>query len=112
MTRETKEITVSAHTIVAYTYVTNPERDKAKQALFAGVSITPPEAGEMPGKPDIPMVNTLQFERAMIGTVLVSIDGNTNAMGVLDELPSDEYDAIVAELKTQLPRVFLVKSKS
>jgi hypothetical protein len=108
--RETVTFESNGRTIIAYTFITAAEARDAKNALFKGVTIAAPEPGVPAARPTIPVENALAFERAQFEKCVVSVDGKP-AFDVLDNLPSDEYEAILADIRANLPKVFLVKPK-
>ena len=112
MTRETTEFEVAGHKIVAKTYLTSGEAGEIKKVLFAGVSMEVPEPGQKAEKPRVPLINNFPYERAQLAAVLVSIDGISNPLAVIDEMPDDEATPLIAEIKTALPKVFLAKAKT
>lgn len=109
--RETITFDSNGHTIVAYPFITNPEAAEAKKALFAGVMMEVPDPGMIAEKPQIPMANSMAYQRAQLEKCLVTVDG-LPPFEVLDVIPSDEYDAITADIRTNLPKIFLVKAKT
>ena len=105
--RETKTFEAAGHEIVAYTYITGPESEGAQQVLL-GDAAMPDNPGQT--RMRIPAANSIAFRRALLKSCVVSIDGNTDPMGFLDQLPSDEYDGVLAAVRDNLPRVFLPKA--
>jgi hypothetical protein len=99
MSRETKELEIARHKIVAKTYLTARENHAVQQAYFKGTKL------EVVGdQPKISEFNpAVQFEVAqeLLRQAVISIDGKTD--GIVDyclEFPSQDFDAIVAELDT------------
>lgn len=107
MTRETKELEVAGHKIVMNSYLTGRESNAVKAMLFQGVTLVA-EAGE---KPTIPLANIIPQERKTLELLLVSVDGITeNPVGVLEDLPADQYDEAVAAVKAA-SKAFLGQTK-
>src|SRR5690242_16881387 len=96
-TRETVTFDSGTHTVVAYTFITAGEARVAKEALFRGVDMEADPSG-IQARPKIPLANTIAYERAQIDRCLVTIDGKP-AVEVLDNLPSDEYDTLIADVR-------------
>lgn len=109
MDRETKELTSpdGKHKVVIKSYLTGREANEAKAVLLQGVtSIVEP--GE---RPKLPLTNSLPYERKILELLVVSFDGSPdNALERLEDLPSAEYDALVADIKKE-SGVFLAPAK-
>lgn len=97
MPRETKEITTTGgHKVVINTYLTGRESNEAKAVIFQGISV---EAGASE-KPKVPLSNMPIYERKVLEMLVVSFDGSTEkVVDQIENLPSAEYDAIVAQIK-------------
>jgi len=111
MERETTEFESSGHKIVAYTFITAAEARDAKRALFDGITVEAPDVGMPTTKPKIPLSNTESYMHAQLMACVFTVDGKPAAQ-VIEQLPSDEYDALVTDCRDHLPRVFLVKAKT
>jgi hypothetical protein len=111
--RPTVEFTSGEHKVVAYAYFTSAEADQLEDIMIAGIAVeTPDRAGATVARPKIPAANMIAYERARIKKGLVSIDGDTNAGTVLDNLPSDDAASLAADMKAAAPRLFLAKKKT
>lgn len=97
MDRETKELTVAGHTLVAKTYLTAREANTVQQTYFKGTKL------EVVGdQPKITEFNpAIQFDvgQELIRQAVVSLDGSPeNIVDRCLDMPNEEYDAIVAAL--------------
>jgi len=97
MDRETKELQIAGHVVVAKTYLTAREAHAVQQTYFKGTKL------EVIGdQPKISEFNpAIQFEvgQEVIRQAVVSLDGSTeNIVDRCLDLPSAQFDAIVAEL--------------
>jgi hypothetical protein len=105
--RETKEfITPAGRHILLRTYLTGREANEIKSAMFSALKMNMDDAQS--GKVNVGDVSgtfLIEQERKALDFLLVSIDGDI--MGPVEkllELPSTEYDAVVAEVnKIQNP---------
>ena len=101
MERETTKFkTPGGHEVILKTYLTAREANQLKQVLYASInmSMTDLASGKTEIK-DIPATSLLEQEREALKTVIVSLDGSQdNVAERLLDLPSDEYDAVVAEV--------------
>lgn len=106
-TRETKEIEVAGHKLVIKTYLTGRESNEVKAVLFKGIEI---EAGAG-DKPKVPLANILPQELKTLELLVVSFDGiEQNVVEVIQDLPADAYDAVVAKVKEE-SKAFLGQTK-
>src|SRR4051794_6616796 len=109
MDRETKEVTSTdgKHTVVIKSYLTGREVNEAKSILFQGITSNA-EPGE---RPKLPLSSYLPYERKIFELLVVSLDGSAeNALERIEDLPSGEYDALVADIKKE-SSVFLAQAK-
>jgi hypothetical protein len=101
--RETKEIvTPGGHKVVLRTYLTGREANELKAVMFSAMkmNIEDAQSGKV-NVSDVPGTFLIDQEKAALGFLLVSIDGETNApIDKLLDLPSPEYDAVVKEVNT------------
>jgi hypothetical protein len=99
--RETREFkTPGGHTVVLRTYVTGREAAELKAVMFSAVKMNIDDARE--GKvniSDVPGSFLVEQERRALQFLLVSVDGDsTDPINKLLDLPSAEYEAVVAEV--------------
>ena len=105
--RETKEfITPAGHKVALRTYLTGRESNELKSVMFSALKMNMEDAQS--GKvnvSDVPGTFLAEQERKALDLLIVSIDGDTaTPVDKLLDLPSGEYDAVVAEVnKIQNP---------
>ncbi|WP_139020724.1 hypothetical protein [Bradyrhizobium sp. ORS 285] len=91
--------------MVVNAYLTGRESSDLRATLFAGITVKPGDT------PSVPLANTVTHERATLEKLIVSFDGNTdNPIAKFENMPSDEYDEAVAQIKEKT-RAFLVPKK-
>jgi hypothetical protein len=100
-TRPTKDvITPSGTKATIKTYLTARESNQLKQVLYADIKMTMTDIGS--GKTevkDVPATVLLDQERKALEMVIVSLNSSAeNIAERLLDLPSTEYDALVAEV--------------
>jgi hypothetical protein len=97
MDRETKEITVGKHIFLARTYLTAREAQAIQQTYFKGTKLE--IVGEAPKISEFNPAVQYDVQQEMIRQAVISMDGDTaNIVDRCLDLPSTEYDTLVAEL--------------
>jgi hypothetical protein len=97
MDRETKEITVGKHLFVAKTYLSARETQAIQQTYYKGTKIE--IVGEAPKISEFNPSVQYEVQHEMIRQAVLSMDGDTvNIVDRCLDLPSTEYDTLVAEL--------------
>jgi hypothetical protein len=100
--RETKEFTTPAgHKVALNNYLTGREAAAIKAIMLSSLKMT---MGDLESKKvdmgGLSGAVLIEQERATLGYLLVSIDGETNApLDRLLDLPSSEYDAVLKEVE-------------
>lgn len=99
--RETTTITTpGGHKVVLNAYLTGRESRDIKDVLFGAIKMSMADAQS--GKVELGDVSAAFLadqEKAAIGYLLISIDDITDkALDTLLDLPSTEYDAVVAQV--------------
>lgn len=101
MERPTTEITTPSGTkAVIKTYLTARESNQLKQVLFANLkmSMTDLSSGKTEVQ-EIPATVLLDQERKTLELLIVSFNGSAeNIIDRIFDLPTSEYDALVAEV--------------
>jgi hypothetical protein len=102
MDRETKEFTTPAgNKVVLRTYLTGKESNELKAIMYADLKIDATDASS--GKvalADIPAGFMISQEKKLMGFLVVSVNGETNApVEKLEDLPEAEYNAVLVEVQ-------------
>jgi hypothetical protein len=98
--RETKTfVTPGGRTVVLNAYLTGREANEIKNAMFGALKMNMEDAQS--GKvnvSDVPGTFLAEQERKALGFLVVSVDGDpSDPVEKLLDLPSAEYEAVVAE---------------
>jgi len=98
-TRETKEVTIGAHTFTLHTYITGRESRLVQTEMINNL-----EMKQANGSPEISGFKgeliALQEDR-LISAIVTVMDGSSeNIIDRILDLPTDEYDAILKEVRT------------
>src|ERR1017187_30877 len=75
--RETKTLTTpNNHSIVVKSYLSGRELNSVKRALLQGITAQPERGTDgNPILPEVPVVNTIDREEALIRIAVISVDG-------------------------------------
>lgn len=99
MERATKTFkTESGKEVEVKEYLTGPENNQLKAALFDGITV-----GTEKDMDRMPLSNTFKREEKLLEMAVVSFDGNKeNVLERINELPSYEYDALLKQIGEEL----------
>lgn len=102
--RETREfVTPGGHKVVLNAYLTGREARELKEVMYAAMKVDMSDVHAMQaGNVNMGQVSAtflVEQEKRALGYLVVSVDGVTeNALETLLDLPSTEYDTIVAQV--------------
>ena len=103
MERNTKEVvTVGGHKVVLNTYLTGGEGQQLKAVLFNGMKMSMDDLTSGVAKvTDVPAGIVLDQQRKAFEFLVVSVDGvKENAVKLLEDLPSSDFEEIEKEIDT------------
>lgn len=102
MNRETKEITtLSGKKVTINGYLTGPEANEVNSAMFEGIEIEAPEAGERMAKVKIPLSATIKRQPALLKASVIAVDAEVDpakALEIIALLPADEYTDLIKQI--------------
>jgi hypothetical protein len=97
MDRETKDIQIGGHTLVVKTYATAREHQAIQRALLKDAKFD--VAGETPQLSDFDPTIMFEMQAETVRQMVVSMDGTAeNLVDRCLDLPSDQFDELIAEL--------------
>jgi hypothetical protein len=100
--RETKTLTTpNNHSIVVKSYLSGRELNSVKRALLQGITAQPERGADgNPVLPEVPVVNTIDREEALIRIAVISVDGVIEDAGnKAIDLEGQDYQFVVDEVE-------------